>query len=273
MPAPAPPLSTRAWTAIAFFYWLAFMTVLEPGNLAGALERGAAVNWGREALRLSVAAALGASATPVLLWLARRYPLGGPSRLRHLSFQALGVAALALGLILLSCLLAAWLLEGKALPRLAEVRRQLTANSLLLVFCLALLLAAVQVASVLRRPAPAPDAWPEQLTVGEGGRREVIAVEAIDWIETQGNYQALHLAGSVRLVRETSARLAARLDPDRFLRIHRRAIVAVDRIRRLEPLANGDAQLTLADGVQLRVSRGHRQALRDRMEALGRKDG
>lgn len=273
MPTQAPPLSTRAWTAIAFFYWLAFMSVLEPGNLAGALERGAAIDWGREALRLTVAAALGASVTPLLLRLARRYPLGGPSRLRHLSFQALAVAALALGLILLSCLLAAWFLEGRTLPSLADVRRQLTANSLLLVFCLALLLTAVQVASALRRPAPAQEVWPAQITVGEGGRREVIAVDAIDWIETQGNYQALHLAGSVGLVRETSARLAARLDPERFLRIHRRAVVAVDRIRRLEPLANGDAQLTLTDGVQLRVSRSHRQALRARLETLGRKDG
>ncbi|MDQ0465474.1 hypothetical protein QO010_003263 [Caulobacter ginsengisoli] len=266
MPTDTPTLSTRAWTGLAFLYWLAFMAVLVPGNLAGALQAGAAVDWGRQAIRLLGAATLGASATPALLALARRFPLARPLRASHAAAQALGVAGLAIGLILVSCLLAAWLLEHRALPAMAEVRQQLTANSLLLIFSLALLLAVIQV--VGRARPLAKTSWPAQLTIGEGGRLQVIAVAAIDWIETQGNYQALHLGPETRLVRETSARLAARLDPDRFVRIHRRAIVAVDRVRRLEPLANGDAQVTLSDGVQLRVSRGHRQALRERMASL-----
>lgn len=251
---------------LAFVYWLVFMAVLVPGNLASALQAGRPVNWGGEAIRLLAAAALGASATPALLALARLFPVAKPRPAANLAVQAMGVAGLAVGLIMVSCLLVAWFLEGRVLPGLDEVRQQLTANSLLLIFCLALLLAVIQVVG-RARPAPGPS-WPAQLTIGEGGRREVIEVAAIDWIETQGNYQALHLGPETRLVRETSARLAARLDPDRFVRVHRRAIVAIDRVRRLDPLANGDAQVTLADGVELRVSRGHRQALRTRIETL-----
>lgn len=268
MPPTAPTLSTRAWTGLAFVYWLVFMTVLEPGNLAQALDTGAAIDWALEATRLAVAAALGAAATPALLALARRFPLSGPSRALHAAIQALAVVALAVGLILVSCLLAAWLLEGRALPTLTQVRLQATANSLLLVFCLALLLAVIQAVGHWRGASGPATAWPAQLTLGDGARREVIEAAAIDWIETQGNYQALHLGPETRLVRETSARLVARLDPERFVRIHRRTIVAIDRVRRLEPLANGDAQVALADGTVLRVSRSHRQNLRDRLEAL-----
>jgi two-component system, LytTR family, response regulator len=60
----------------------------------------------------------------------------------------------------------------------------------------------------------------------------------------------------------------SRLDPSRFTRIHRRAIVALDRVRRIEPLSNGDAVVCLASGVDLRVARRHRDRLRDRLEHL-----
>jgi two-component system LytT family response regulator len=94
----------------------------------------------------------------------------------------------------------------------------------------------------------------------------VVDLDAVDWIETQGNYQALHVGAATHLLRETSERLEARLDPARFVRIHRRAIVAVGRVRKMEPLANGDANVHLSNGAELRLSRRHRAALRSRME-------
>jgi two-component system LytT family response regulator len=57
---------------------------------------------------------------------------------------------------------------------------------------------------------------------------------------------------------------AGRLDPDRFIRVHRRVIVAIDRIREIQPLANGDSTLILHDGQTLRASRSYRETIRKR---------
>ncbi len=89
----------------------------------------------------------------------------------------------------------------------------------------------------------------------------------VDWIETQGNYLALHAGPAVHLIRETSVRFEARLDPRRFVRIHRRTIVALDRIRDVAALSNGDASLRLNDGTELRMSRGFRDAVLEKVGA------
>ena len=62
-----------------------------------------------------------------------------------------------------------------------------------------------------------------------------------------------------RQLRETLTALEARLDPARFVRIHRRIIVAVDAIRELQPWFGGDQVLILKDGAKLRVSRSYRE--------------
>ncbi|WP_340644317.1 LytTR family DNA-binding domain-containing protein [Phenylobacterium sp.] len=261
-PSLRPPADAVRWTALAFVYWLVFMGVLTPGNLAAALASGGRWDWGREALRLVCAGLLGASVTPILLSLARRYPANSALNLAR---QGLAVLVMAPTLILISCVLAAWFLEGKAWPSVAEARQQLLANSLLLIFCLSLFLALIQVAQRLRPPAEG--AWLRRLTIRERGRVTLLDLNEVDWIETQGNYQALHAREGVHLLRETSERLAAQLDPARFVRIHRRSIVAVDRVRQVEPLANGDATVRLADGTELRLSRRHRESLKARLGA------
>jgi two-component system LytT family response regulator len=63
--------------------------------------------------------------------------------------------------------------------------------------------------------------------------------------------------------------LAGQLDSNKFVRIHRRMIVAVHRIVEMRPLANGDAVLTLLDGRELRVSRRYRAAVRNSWTAPG----
>lgn len=247
---------------MAFAYWLVFMSVLTPGNLAAAQAAGGQWSWGREVLRLVCAGLLGASVTPILLILAQRYPASGPLNVMR---QAVGVLVLAPTLILVSCVAAAWLLDGEGWPSLAEAQQELLANTLLLIFCLSLFLALIQVAQRLRPPPT--ETWLRRLTIQERGRVTLLDLDEVDWIETQGNYQALHAGDGVHLLRETSERLAARLDPARFVRIHRRAIVAVDRVRQVEPVANGDATVRLADGTELRLSRRHRESLKARLGA------
>ena len=66
-----------------------------------------------------------------------------------------------------------------------------------------------------------------------------------------------HVAGRVHLLRETMARLEARLDPARFIRIHRSTIVNFDRLRKLSPSFAGEYAVILHDGTKLKLSRGY----------------
>ena len=265
---PSSPKALLRWSGLAFVYWLACMTALEPGNVAGMIDAGVTPNWGLETLRLLVAGLLGASVTPVLAILAERAAVVGPRRWRNLALQAVSVVGLMLVLVVVSTALAAWLLKGQAAPSGRDVARELFANGLLLVACLAGFLAILQ---RVRPPTRTPDAvvgdWPSQIPIGGRGRVILLQVDAIDWIETQGNYQALHAGAATHLLRATSAELSARLDPARFARIHRRATVALDRVAAIEPLANGDGVVRLRDGTELRLTRSFRDALRGRLGA------
>jgi two-component system LytT family response regulator len=69
---------------------------------------------------------------------------------------------------------------------------------------------------------------------------------------------SLHAGPKAHLLRETMAELEVRLDPERFFRVHRSAIVNIERVRELHPLFRGDCQLVLSDGTELRLSRTRR---------------
>lgn len=83
----------------------------------------------------------------------------------------------------------------------------------------------------------------------------VLEVSQIDWIEAQDYYSALHVGPTTHLVRESMSRLAARLDPKKFVRIHRSTILHLDRLQSIETPSAGDVQVVLSDGTRRRVSR------------------
>ena len=85
-----------------------------------------------------------------------------------------------------------------------------------------------------------------------------IRAEQIDWIEADDYYAKLHVSGRSYLLRETMQSLASRLDPRRFVRTHRSAIVNIDRIATLQPYFRGAHVLTLKDGTQVMLSRSRR---------------
>jgi two-component system, LytTR family, response regulator len=87
--------------------------------------------------------------------------------------------------------------------------------------------------------------------------------EEIDWIEATGDYAALHVRNRTYLIRAPIGELARRLDPTAFARVHRSAIVQLDRIARITPSVSGDAKLTLSNGVEVRVSRSFSKPLRN----------
>lgn len=85
-----------------------------------------------------------------------------------------------------------------------------------------------------------------------------VRVDDVDWIEADDYYAKLHVAGRAYLIRETMQSLEARLDPRRFARVHRSAIVNLDRIQALQPYFRGAHVLTLRDGTRLTLSRSRR---------------
>jgi two-component system LytT family response regulator len=89
----------------------------------------------------------------------------------------------------------------------------------------------------------------------------------IDWIEAQDKYVRIHAGTEAHTMRETISSLEARLDPDRFVRIHRSHLVNIDRIKKLEPLFNQEYQVVLRDGTKLVMSRGQRKRLGDLLGA------
>ncbi len=220
-----------------------------------------------EVARICVAALLGASVSPLLVALTRRFPLPGSRGWRNASIHALGAVGLAFMLIVVSCFLAAWILLGDVFPTLADVSSQLAANWLLLVFAISAFTAISHAVHFFPRTDEAqalPSSQPTRVAVKTRGRLGYVEVDSIEWIESQGNYLALHVGSRAHLIRETLANFERRLDPDKFVRVHRRMIVAVDRIREIRPLANGDSELILHDGRELRASRSYREALRKR---------
>lgn len=105
----------------------------------------------------------------------------------------------------------------------------------------------------------------ERLSIHREGRVELVDVAAIDWIEAADQYVQVHAAGAAHLMRESMTRLERRL-PARFVRVHRSAIVALDRVRSLRSTGSGTAELELADGTCVPVSRARAAAVRRRID-------
>ena len=108
--------------------------------------------------------------------------------------------------------------------------------------------------------APAGDRV-TRLAIRETGRTYFIPVSSIDWIEGADYYVKLHVGGRVHLLREPLRSLAQRLDPSRFARVHRSAIVNLSRIREIRMAARGDHMLVLDDTTRLRLTRARRRDL------------
>jgi len=102
----------------------------------------------------------------------------------------------------------------------------------------------------------------DRIVVRDGGRVLFVHVDELDLIEAAGNYVRLHAAGEQYLHRETMAHMESALDPSRFARIHRSAIVNVSRVKELHPLFRGDYQVTLKDGSRLTLSKAYRGKLK-----------
>jgi two-component system, LytTR family, response regulator len=98
----------------------------------------------------------------------------------------------------------------------------------------------------------------EKLALKSAGRVTFVGVEDVDWIEASGVYVSLHVGPRAHLYRSSLAHLLQRLDPKRFVRVHRSAAVNTERIRELQPRSHGDYTVVLKNGTELVMSRGFR---------------
>ena len=96
----------------------------------------------------------------------------------------------------------------------------------------------------------------------DGTRITFVNVTDVDWIDAAGNYARLHAGSRIHLLRETLKSLESRLDPAEFVRVHRSAIVRLERIGSLEPYFHGEYVVTLRDGTKLTASRSYSARLR-----------
>jgi two-component system, LytTR family, response regulator len=106
------------------------------------------------------------------------------------------------------------------------------------------------------------DHYAHRLAARSGNKLNLVRVEEVDWIDAAGNYARLHVGGRTHLVRETMTGLESRLDPNRFVRVHRSIIVNVERVTTVEPYSHGEYVLTIRDGARVISSRKYSARLR-----------
>ena len=118
--------------------------------------------------------------------------------------------------------------------------------------------------------ARTPGERPERIVVKDGTRVHVIPVGKLDYVQAQDDYVALHSGGKSYLKQQPIASLEALLDPACFVRIHRSAIVNLERVERIEPYGKDSRIAILSGGTRLPVSRAGYARL---LEAMGDSQG
>lgn len=113
-----------------------------------------------------------------------------------------------------------------------------------------------------RRDTASGTGYLTRLCVRVDDRTIVVKTCDIDSIESAGNYVVVHSGKENHVLRETLASLESQLDPEKFLRISRSAMVNLDRVRELQPMFKGEHVIVLENGKQLAVTRGVREVER-----------
>jgi two-component system LytT family response regulator len=103
--------------------------------------------------------------------------------------------------------------------------------------------------------------YSERLSFKDGSKVVMLNADDIDWIDAAGDYMCIHAAGKTHIIRETMKTLQQRLDPARFQRIHRSAIVNVKKVKELHPHSNGEYFVILENGSELKLSRSYKDVV------------
>jgi two-component system, LytTR family, response regulator len=107
--------------------------------------------------------------------------------------------------------------------------------------------------------------YADRLPVDAGTHAEVIPAEAIDWVEAKGKGVLVHTRTATYGMREGLSSVAARLSPRDFLRVHRSAVIRVDRVKEIHRWSRGDYRLVLRDGTKLVTGTRYREGIEARL--------
>lgn len=119
--------------------------------------------------------------------------------------------------------------------------------------------------SVLRMIQPGAEAPMDKLVVKAGGVTRFLSTATVEWIEAAGVYVTLHAEGKEILHRASLTELEARLDARVFARIHRSAIVNLERVSHLEAATHGEFEVVMKSGARVKLSRTYRAQLEQRL--------
>ena len=110
------------------------------------------------------------------------------------------------------------------------------------------------VLKALQRPTELPG-YPERLLAKNGNKDSVVSVSEIEWIEAADYYVCLHVGSKKHLLRESIKALETKLDPSKFVRLHRSAIVNIDHVREIHRDGRADGWVLLSTGERVRMNR------------------
>ncbi len=116
--------------------------------------------------------------------------------------------------------------------------------------------------AILDNPAPAAGRqYDRQLHIKDRGTITRVDINDVDYVEAAGDYMCIHTPGKVHILRATMKTMEKKLDPAKFQRVHRSAIVNLDKVKQLHPHANGEYFLILEGGGEIKVSRTYKDVV------------
>jgi two-component system LytT family response regulator len=122
----------------------------------------------------------------------------------------------------------------------------------------------IQISAMLENIKNKPQ-YLDRLIIKSGGRITFLRTDDINWVQADDKYVHLHTSNARPMVRQTLSAMEAQLDPKKFRRVHRSAIVNVEQIKELQPLFSGEYSILLHDGTKLTLSRNYRDKLFERL--------
>lgn len=120
--------------------------------------------------------------------------------------------------------------------------------------------------AILKRLASGEDIgmsrYPEHIAIKESGEITRVAINSIEWVDAAGDYMCIHACNETHILRRTMKELEDELNPKRFQRIHRSAIVNLEHVEKLCSRQNGEYHLVLKNGKELKVSRSYKDRIK-----------
>jgi two-component system LytT family response regulator len=105
--------------------------------------------------------------------------------------------------------------------------------------------------------------YPDILAIKDGSEVTRVAVSEIQWIDAAGDYMCVHATDQTHIMRRTMKELENDLDPKKFVRAHRSAIVNIKYVQKMVSHISGEYHLILNNGTELKVSRSHRDRVKE----------